>query len=138
MSIKRTTVLITGGAGYIGSHTMLELLAADFEIVCIDNFCNSSPQTLRLVEKIAGRGVHSIEGDIRDAAALDRAFSSAPIAAVVHFAALKAVAESVARPLDYYDNNVGGTIALLRACQRAAVKRLVFSSSATVYGVTER
>ena len=131
-------VLVTGGAGYIGSHTILELLASGFEVTCIDNFCNSVPEALRRVERIAGRPVHLVEGDIRDEAALSRAFSSAPISAVIHFAALKAVGESVARPLDYYDNNVGGTIALLRACQRASVRRIVFSSSATVYGVPER
>ena len=137
-STSGPAVLVTGGAGYIGSHTIVELLAAGFQIVCVDNFCNSTPQALQRIERIAGRPVRLVEGDIRDAATLDRAFSSAPIAAVIHFAALKAVGESVARPLDYYDNNVGGTIALLRGCERAAVKRLVFSSSATVYGVPER
>lgn len=137
-STSGPAVLVTGGAGYIGSHTIVELLAAGFQIVCVDNFCNSSPQALQRIERIAGRPVRLVEGDIRDAATLDRAFSSAPIAAVIHFAALKAVGESIARPLDYYDNNVGGTIALLRGCERAAVKRLVFSSSATVYGVPER
>jgi UDP-glucose 4-epimerase len=131
-------VLVTGGAGYIGSHTMVELLGAGLQVVCVDNFCNSTPRALQRVETIAGRPVRLIEGDIRDAATLDRAFSAAPIAAVIHFAALKAVGESVARPLDYYDNNVGGTIALLHGCRRASVRHFVFSSSATVYGVPAR
>ena len=132
------SILVAGGAGYIGSHTMLELLAAGFEIVCVDNFCNSSPEAVRRVEQLSGRPLRLVEGDLRDPATLERAFASAPISAVVHFAALKAVGESVARPLDYYDNNVGGTIALLRACRRASVHRFVFSSSATVYGIPER
>jgi UDP-glucose 4-epimerase len=134
---ERPFVLVTGGAGYIGSHTMLELLASGFEVVCIDNFCNSLPEAIRRVEQLAGRSLRLVEGDIRNEAVLNQAFASAPISAVVHFAALKAVAESVARPLDYYDNNVGGTVALLRACQRVGVHRFVFSSSATVYGVPE-
>jgi UDP-glucose 4-epimerase len=131
-------VLVTGGAGYIGSHTILELLAAGQRVVCVDNFCNSDPEALRRVERIAGRPVALVEGDIRDAATLDRAFASAPVDAVIHFAALKAVGESVARPLDYYDNNFSGTLALLRKCQQAPVRRFVFSSSATVYGVPQQ
>jgi UDP-glucose 4-epimerase len=137
MESPAQTILVTGGAGYIGSHTMLELLAAGFEVVCVDNFCNSAPEAVRRVERLAGRAVHLIEGDIRSAATLDQAFTAAPIAAVVHFAALKAVGESVAKPLAYYDNNVAGTLALLEACRRAAVRRFVFSSSATVYGVPD-
>ena len=133
-----STILVTGGAGYIGSHTLLELLAAGFDIVCLDNFCNSAPEALRRVEALAGRAVHRVDGDVRDPATLERAFAVAPIDAVVHFAALKAVGESVARPLEYYDNNVSGTVALLGACRRAQVKRFVFSSSATVYGVPDR
>jgi UDP-glucose 4-epimerase len=133
-----STILVTGGAGYIGSHTAVELLAAGYDVVCVDNFSNSTPEVLERVAHIAGRRVRLVEGDIRDAATLDRAFSCAPTAAVVHFAAFKAVAESVARPLDYYDNNVGGTVALLQACRRASVRRFVFSSSATVYGVPQR
>lgn len=131
-------VLVTGGAGYIGTHTMLELLAAGFDVVCVDNFCNSSPEAVRRVEKLAGRSIRLVEGDLRDPAVLERAFAAAPLTAVVHFAALKAVGESVGQPLIYYDNNVGGTIALLRRCQQAGVKRVVFSSSATVYGVPDR
>ena len=133
-----STVLVTGGAGYIGSHTAVELLAAGLDVVCVDNFSNSDPLALQRVEQIGGRAVRLVEADIRDGAALDRLFDATPVDAVIHFAALKAVGESVARPLDYYDNNVGGTIALLRACERAAVRRFVFSSSATVYGVPAR
>jgi UDP-glucose 4-epimerase len=129
------SILVTGGAGYIGSHTMLELLAAGYDVVCVDNFSNSAPEAVHRCEVLAGRSIRLIRGDVRDPATLDRAFAAAPIAAVVHFAALKAVGESVARPLDYYDNNVAGTLALLRACARAGVQRFVFSSSATVYGV---
>lgn len=131
------TVLVTGGAGYIGSHTMVELLAAGFDIVCVDNFSNSSPEAVRRVQKIAGRDLRLIEGDIRDRSVLERAFGTAPIGAVIHFAALKAVGESVSRPLDYYDNNVGGTLSLLQACAGNGVRRFVFSSSATVYGVPQ-
>ncbi len=130
-----STLLITGGAGYIGSHTIVELLQAGHEVVCIDNYVNSSPEALRRVERIAGRGVTQVEGDVRDAALLDRIFAQRGIDGVIHFAALKAVGESVARPLAYYDNNVGGALALLAAMDRAGVRRIVFSSSATVYGV---
>jgi UDP-glucose 4-epimerase len=138
MSSNTQTIVVTGGAGYIGSHTMLALLAEGFDVVCVDNFCNSAPEAVRRVEMLAGRPVHRVDGDVRDPGVLERAFSVAPIAAVAHFAALKAVGESVARPLEYYDNNVGGTLALLGACRRAGVQRFVFSSSATVYGVPER
>ncbi|MCX8115803.1 MAG: UDP-glucose 4-epimerase GalE [Burkholderiaceae bacterium] len=130
-----STLLITGGAGYIGSHTIVELLQAGHEVVCIDNYVNSSPEALRRVEQIAGRRVTQVEGDVRDTATLDRIFAEHRIDGVIHFAALKAVGESVARPLAYYDNNVGGALALLAAMDRAAVRRMVFSSSATVYGV---
>jgi UDP-glucose 4-epimerase len=138
MTSPPDTILVTGGAGYIGSHTMLELLGKGFDVVCVDNFCNSAPEAVRRVEALAGRPIRLIGGDVRDSAVLDRAFGVAPIAAVVHFAALKAVGESVARPLEYYDNNVGGSLAVLRACRRAGVRRFVFSSSATVYGIPER
>lgn len=133
-----STFLITGGAGYIGSHTIVELLAAGHRVVSVDNYCNSSPEALARVASITGRSVVAIEGDLRDAALLDRVFASHAIDGVIHFAALKAVGESVARPLAYYDNNVGGTLALLAAMQRANVRRLVFSSSATVYGAPEK
>ncbi|HTN49407.1 MAG TPA: UDP-glucose 4-epimerase GalE [Burkholderiaceae bacterium] len=129
-------VLVTGGAGYIGSHTMVELLAAGFDVICLDNFCNSSPEAVRRVEKIAGKRVTLVNGDVRDREVLARLFHR-PIDAVVHFAALKAVGESVARPVEYYDNNVGGTLALLEAMAAKAVSCIVFSSSATVYGAPD-
>ncbi len=132
------SVLVTGGAGYIGTHTMVELLAAGQTVVCIDNFANSAPEAVRRVEQIAGRRVTLVEGDIRDAALLDRLFAEHPVDSVIHFAALKAVGESVAKPLAYYDNNVGGTVTLLQACARAGVRRFVFSSSATVYGSPQK
>jgi UDP-glucose 4-epimerase len=130
-----STLLITGGAGYIGSHAIVELLQAGYDVVCIDNYVNSSPEALRRVERIAGRRVTQVDGDVRDAATLDRIFAQHAIDGVIHFAALKAVGESVARPLAYYDNNVGGALALLAAMEHAGVRRIVFSSSATVYGV---
>jgi len=133
-TLSRPAVLVTGGAGYIGSHTMVELLHAGHDVVCLDNFCNSSPEAVRRVEKITGRQVTLVDGDIRDSEALDHLLKRRPIDRVVHFAALKAVGESVARPLAYYDNNIAGTLTLLAACQRAGVRRFVFSSSATVYG----
>ena len=132
------TILVTGGAGYIGSHTLIELLAGGYDVVCVDNFCNSNPEALRRVERIAGRSIVCVDGDVRDEALLERTFAATPIEAVIHFAALKAVGESVSRPLDYYDNNVVGTIRLLRACRRAGVNQFVFSSSATIYGVPQR
>jgi len=134
----RPSVLVTGGAGFVGSHTLVELLAADFEVVCFDNFSNSDAEAVRRVELISGRPVHMVEGDVRDPLAVKRAFDAAPIAAVLHFAGLKAVAESVADPLAYYENNVVGSMNLLRACHRSAVQCFVFSSSATVYGVPTR
>lgn len=128
-------VLVTGGAGYIGAHTTLELLAAGCEVVVLDNLCNGSREALTRVEAISGRALTGfVEGDVRDLALLARLFAQYPIGAVIHFAALKAVGESVERPLDYYENNIGGLLALVRAMQSADVRRLVFSSSATVYG----
>jgi UDP-glucose 4-epimerase len=129
-------VLATGGAGYIGSHTMIELLAAGYDVICLDNFSNSTPEAVKRVEKIAGKRVTVVTGDVRDREVLARVFQR-PIDAVVHFAALKAVGESVARPVDYYDNNVAGTLALLDVMDEKQVGRLVFSSSATVYGVPD-
>ena len=133
------TLLVTGGAGFIGSHTLVELLEAGFDVVVFDNFHQGSPEALRRVQTLSGRSFSCVKGDVRDAAALDRLFArqaerGAPIRAVVHFAALKAVADSVARPLAYYDNNVQGTLVLLAAMRRAGVSKFVFSSSATVYG----
>ncbi|WP_348678635.1 UDP-glucose 4-epimerase GalE [Alcanivorax profundi] len=127
-------VLVTGGAGYIGSHTVLLLLEAGYEVVVLDNLSNSSEESLRRVQTLTGRELTFIKGDIRDGECLDALFSDHDIASVIHFAGLKAVGESVAQPLRYYDCNVVGTIRLLEAMDRAGVQRLVFSSSATVYG----
>lgn len=131
-------LLVTGGAGYIGSHSIVEFVNAGHDVVCLDNYANSSSEALRRVTEITGRAFTVIEGDMRDAALLDRLFAEQAFDGVVHFAALKAVGESVAKPLAYYENNVGGTLVLLRAMEHAGVRRLVFSSSATVYGVPER
>jgi UDP-glucose 4-epimerase len=127
-------VLVTGGAGYIGSHTCVELLGAGHELVVVDNLCNSKPVALERVREISGRGLEFVEADLRDEGALKALFADFRFDAVIHFAGLKAVGESTEIPLDYYDNNVGGTFALCRAMAAAGVKRLVFSSSATVYG----
>ncbi|SAI67124.1 UDP-N-acetylglucosamine C4 epimerase [Bordetella ansorpii] len=138
-----STILVTGGAGFIGSHTLVELMAAGFDPVVLDDFSNSRPDVLDRVRQIAGKPVPYVEGDVRDAAGLDALFArqaatGRPVGAVLHFAAAKAVGESVARPLHYYDNNVAGTVTLLQAMQRAQVSCLVFSSSATVYGWPQR
>lgn len=127
-------ILLTGGAGYIGSHTALELLNAGFSVISFDNFSNSSDTALKRVEQLTGKTLLNISGDIRDEKALQQLFSQYPISAVVHFAGLKAVGESTEQPLHYYDNNVGGTITLCRVMREYGVKKLVFSSSATVYG----
>ncbi|NBK99008.1 MAG: UDP-glucose 4-epimerase GalE [Erysipelotrichia bacterium] len=128
-------VLVTGGAGYIGSHTCVELLNAGLDLVVFDNFSNSTPEVLKRVEKITGRSIFFINGDIRDEVAIEQALLGCY--AVIHFAGLKAVGESVEKPLEYYDNNVHGTLCLLRAMKKANIKKLVFSSSATVYGNPE-
>lgn len=128
------TILVTGGAGYIGSHTCIALLAADYEVVVLDNLSNSSPEALQRVQKIAGKSLQFIEGDIRDSQVLDQIFAEHAIDAVIHFAGLKAVGESQQIPLTYFDHNISGSINLVQAMQRAGVFRLVFSSSATVYG----
>ncbi len=127
-------ILVTGGAGYIGSHTCVELLNAGQDVTVFDNFCNSQPESLARVQRITGRKVGLIEGDIRDRTALVQALRSSGANAVIHFAGLKAVGESVAQPLAYYDNNLNGTLRLLEAMAECQVKTLVFSSSATVYG----
>ena len=127
-------VLVTGGAGYIGSHTCVALAARGHRPVVFDNLCNASAEAVRRVSELVGFEVPLVRGDVRDAQALDALFARERIDAVIHFAALKAVGESVREPLAYFDNNIGGTISLLQAMQRAGVKRLVFSSSATVYG----
>ena len=128
------TLLLTGGAGYIGSHACVQFLAAGYQVVVLDNLSNASKVALDRVARISGQSVTFIEGDIRDAALLEQLFAQHTISAVVHFAGLKAVGESVAEPLRYYHNNVYGTMVLLQAMQAAGVHRLVFSSSATVYG----
>jgi len=127
-------VLVTGGAGYIGSHTTLVLLQAGFDVVVLDNLCNSSSESLARVAQIAGRSPVFVEGDVRDAGVLDRIFNDFQVGAVLHFAGLKAVGESLHEPLRYYDNNVAGTVTLCQAMAAANVFTLVFSSSATVYG----
>ena len=128
------TILITGGAGYIGSHACVEFLNAGYDIVVFDNLCNSSPESLQRVRELTGQDFPFIEGDIRDRAMLDKLFRDHDIDAVIHFAGLKAVGESVEKPLMYYDNNIAGSITLFEAMQAAGVKTIVFSSSATVYG----
>ena len=128
------TVLVTGGAGYIGSHTTLALLQAGFVVVVLDNLCNASAASLRRVAQLAGRAPVFVQGDIRDRALLDQLLVQHSVQAVLHFAGLKAVGESVAQPLAYYSNNVGGTVNLCQAMAAAGVFTLVFSSSATVYG----
>ena len=128
-------ILLTGGAGYIGSHTAVELLNAGYEVLCVDNCYNSSPDALKRVEKITGKTVKFYQDDILDADAMRRIFSENKIDAVIHFAGLKAVGESVSVPLKYYHNNISGTVVLCEAMQEAGVKRIVVSSSATVYGL---
>lgn len=132
------SILVTGGAGYIGSHTCVELLLAGHEVVVLDNFSNSHPEALRRVEQITGRKLRFIEGDIRDQVAIEAILRQHGCRAVIHFAGLKAVGESVEKPLTYYDNNVVGTHRLLTAMQNCGVETLVFSSSATVYGEPQR
>lgn len=127
-------ILLTGGAGYIGSHTALELLNAGYQVLSFDNFSNSSDEALKRVQQLTGKQLISVNGDIRDEAAIRQLFSSYTISAVVHFAGLKAVGESTQIPLHYYDNNVAGTVTLCRVMREFGVKKLVFSSSATVYG----
>ncbi|KAB7892677.1 UDP-glucose 4-epimerase GalE [Poseidonibacter ostreae] len=127
-------VLVTGGAGYIGSHTLIELDKAGFDFVVFDNLCNSSKQSLKRVEKIMGKSIDFVEGDIRDAKVLSDVFENYDIDSVIHFAGLKAVGESVAKPHMYYDNNINGTLVLCEVMKKYGCKKIVFSSSATVYG----
>jgi len=128
------TVLVTGGAGYIGSHACVALMEAGYEVVVLDNLCNSSVVALQRLREICGTAPLFVQGDIRDRDCLDRIFQAHTIIAVLHFAGLKAVGESIDKPLEYYDNNVTGSLVLLAAMHRAGVRNLVFSSSATVYG----
>lgn len=130
-------VLVTGGAGYIGSHTCVELLENGYGVVVVDNFANSSEESVKRVEKITGKKVALYEADVRDKAALDKIFTEHKIDWVIHFAGLKAVGESCAKPVEYYDNNLNGTLVLLQAMREHGCKSLVFSSSATVYGDPE-
>lgn len=130
-------ILVTGGAGYIGSHTCVELIEKGYEVVVVDNFYNSSPKSLERVKTITGKSVKLYEGDIRDKALLERIFSENDIDWVIHFAGLKAVGESCAKPILYYDNNIGGTLALVEVMAEHGCKKIVFSSSATVYGDPE-
>jgi len=131
----RRKIFLTGGSGYIGTHTCVEILAEGYDIVIYDNLSNSTKKALNKVEKIANKKITFIEGDIRDEKKLYRAMLGCD--AVIHFAGLKAVGESVAKPLEYYDNNVSGTISLLKSMKKAKIKTIVFSSSATVYGNPE-
>ncbi len=131
-------VLITGGAGYIGSHTALELLNAGYSVVIYDNLCNSSRESVRRVEELSGKSIQFYEGDVTDADCLTEMFRREKIDAVIHCAALKAVGESVQKPLEYYRNNISGTLTLLEVMRREGCKNIVFSSSATVYGEPEK
>lgn len=131
-------ILVTGGAGYIGSHTCVELLNSGHDVVVIDNFCNSAKESVARVQKITGKKTALYEGDVRDGALLDKIFAENKIDSVIHFAGLKAVGESCAKPIEYYDNNLVGTLTLLNAMRRGGCKKIVFSSSATVYGTPEK
>ena len=126
-------ILVTGGAGYIGSHTCAELLEGGYQVVVVDNLCNSNPKSLHRVQAITGKTLKFYEGDVRDEALLEKIFRENPIDAVIHFAGLKAVGESVAQPWRYYDNNLNATLVLTKVMDRCGVKKLIFSSSATVY-----
>ena len=126
-------ILVTGGTGYIGSHTCLELLESGYDVVVIDNLCNSNPKSLERVESLTGKKVTFYEGDVRDEALLRQIFGKHEIGAVIHFAGLKAVGESVAQPWRYYDNNLNSTLVLTKVMQEAGCKKIIFSSSATVY-----
>ncbi len=127
-------ILVTGGAGYIGSHTCVELLNSGYDVIILDNLSNSKRESVNRIEELGGKSVKFCECDIRDRAGLDRIFAENEIDAVIHFAGLKAVGESVEKPLEYYDNNIGGTVNLLEAMRDAGCRKIVFSSSATVYG----
>lgn len=128
------TILVTGGAGFIGSHTCVELLDAGFGVVVVDNLCNSSKESLKRVEKLTGKKIKFYETDINDRAGLQKVFDENEISSVIHFAGLKAVGESVAKPWEYYENNIGGTLTLVDVMKKNGVKNIIFSSSATVYG----
>ena len=129
-----STVLVTGGAGFIGSHTSVELLNAGYDIIILDNFVNSKPESLKRIKELTGKDFRFYQADIRDEEAMTKVFAENKIDAVIHFAGLKSVPQSVKEPLNYYDNNIAGTVCLCRVMDRAGCKKLVFSSSATVYG----
>lgn len=135
---QRGTILVTGGAGFIGSHTVVELIANGYEVVIADNLVNSKREAVRRVERIVGRPVPFYEIDVCDKAALAKVFDAHSIEAAIHFAALKAVGESIAKPIEYYRNNLDSLLVLLETMRERAIKKFVFSSSATVYGVPER
>ncbi|EJO57193.1 UDP-glucose 4-epimerase GalE [Burkholderia multivorans] len=137
MSAKGT-ILVTGGAGYIGSHTAVELLDNGYDVVIVDNLVNSKAEAVRRIERITGKQPAFHQVDVCDEAALAKVFDAHPITGTIHFAALKAVGESVAKPLEYYQNNLGGLLTVLKVMRARNVKQFVFSSSATVYGVPER
>lgn len=126
-------ILVTGGAGFIGSHTVLELLEKGYDVTVIDNLVNSSEEALKRVEKLTGKSVRFIKGDVRDKALLDSIFDTDKIDAAIHFAGLKAVGESVAKPIEYYDNNLNSTLTLVKSMREHGCKNIIFSSSATVY-----
>lgn len=126
-------VLVTGGAGYIGSHTCIELLESGFGVIVIDNLCNSSSKSLERVQQLTGKSLKFYEGDVRDEALLQKIFAENEISCVIHFAGLKAVGESVSKPWEYYDNNLNATLVLTKVMKRVGMKNLIFSSSATVY-----
>ena len=128
------TILVTGGAGYIGSHTVIELLENNYEVVILDNLVNSSEKVLERLKKITGKDIPFVKADILDKDALDQVFDNYKIDAVIHFAGLKAVGESVSKPWEYYNNNIAGTLVLLDVMKQHGVKNIIFSSSATVYG----
>lgn len=128
------SILVTGGAGFIGSHTCIELMNAGYDVIIMDNYCNSSSESVRRIEELSGKKVKVYEKDIRDESAYELIFSENTIDAVIHFAGLKAVGESCQKPIEYYDNNIGGSVKLLEAMKKYGCKKIVFSSSATVYG----
>ncbi|EPW3172016.1 UDP-glucose 4-epimerase GalE [Providencia stuartii] len=132
-----TKVLVTGGLGYIGSHTCVQMIEQGMQPIILDNLCNANPEVLNRIETITGKKPVFYAGDVRDKAILDTIFAEHQITSVIHFAGLKAVGESVQKPIEYYDNNVNGTLVLLASMQKAGVKSLIFSSSATVYGEPE-
>ena len=132
------SILVTGGAGYIGSHTSIELLQAGYDIVIVDNFCNSKPESLNRIEELTGKKPKFYEVDILDREGLNKVFDENNIEAVIHFAGLKAVGESVEKPIEYYENNISGTLVLCDVMRKHNVKKIVFSSSATVYGINNK